>query len=344
MAKSTYRSGVNLGGWLSQYRAYDHDHFRSFITAGDLRRIAAWGMDHVRVPIDYPILEEDAQPGLYKDSGWVYLDQCLEWCQSSGLQLILDLHHAPGYRFDQLDKSSLFQQPALQSRFVNLWRAIARHYRGTDDTLIFELLNEVVLPASEPWNNLMAQTVVAIRGIDPQRQIIVGGNDYNAAAELANLRVLDDANLVYTFHFYIPLVFTHQKAPWAPETFTYDTTVDYPGDCPGLADFVTRYPQYRRRLQDAGDAKIDRALLAAALQPALDFVQRTGRPVYCGEYGVIDRAPLPGRLRWHRDFVDLLKEFDIGRACWTYKAMDFGLVDQDGCIASEELIKIVSDR
>ena len=43
-----FQAGVNLGGWLSQYRQYDHDHFKSFITADDIQKIAGWGLDHVR--------------------------------------------------------------------------------------------------------------------------------------------------------------------------------------------------------------------------------------------------------------------------------------------------------
>ena len=35
-------------------------HFQSFITRADLRQIARWGMDHVRLPVDYPVVEDDS--------------------------------------------------------------------------------------------------------------------------------------------------------------------------------------------------------------------------------------------------------------------------------------------
>jgi aryl-phospho-beta-D-glucosidase BglC (GH1 family) len=54
-----FQNGVNLGGWLSQYRRYEHDHFRTFITRRDIEQIAAWGFDHIRLPVDYPVLESD---------------------------------------------------------------------------------------------------------------------------------------------------------------------------------------------------------------------------------------------------------------------------------------------
>jgi len=68
MNKKALQVGINLGGWISQYPALDHQHFKTFITADDIKRITDWGMDHIRLPVDYPVLEDDDQPGIYKDS------------------------------------------------------------------------------------------------------------------------------------------------------------------------------------------------------------------------------------------------------------------------------------
>lgn len=334
--------GVNLGGWLSQYRALDHDHFKTFITADDIQQIAGWGMDHVRLPLDYPVIEDDAQPGVYKEDGFAYLDRCLEWCTAAGLKVVLDLHQAPGYKFDALDRVALFSDEALRARFVNLWKALAERYKGEGDYLYLELLNEMVLPDSAPWNSLAAQAISAIRAIDPRRVIVLGGNHYNAPDQLKELRRPVDKNILYTFHCYDPLVFTHQKAPWVPETFEYDTAIDYPGECSGLADFLTHHPEHSGRLQSAVGVWLDRTVLAAALQPAIDFAKATGETIYCGEFGVIDRAPRAASRNWHRDFISLLRENQIGRACWSYKQMDFGLVDAKSRVVDPELVKIVS--
>ena len=334
--------GVNLGGWLSQYRAFDHEHFRTFITETDIQQIASWGMDHIRLPIDYPILEDDARPGVYREDGFAYIDRCLDWCRAAGLNVILDLHQAPGYKFDALDRVALFSAAALQARFVNLWQAITQRYRGEGAYLYLELLNEIVLPSSDPWNALVAQAVSGIRAIDPRRVIVLGGNHYNAPDQLKELQRPADENILYTFHYYAPIVFTHQKAPWVSATLEYDTTIDYPGECPGLDDFLARHPEHSGWLQNAVGVRLDRAVLAAALQPAIDFAQATGETIYCGEFGVIDRAPRAASLNWHRDFISLLHEHQIGRACWSYKQMDFGLVDGHSRVIDPELVKIVS--
>jgi hypothetical protein len=59
---------------------------------------------------------------------------------------------------------------------------------------------------------------------------------------------------------------------------------------------------------------------------------------------VIDRAPMASNIRWHRAFIELLNEFSIGRAHWTYKQLDFGLVDGNGVVINEELVKVVAMR
>lgn len=339
---SHYTAGVNLGGWLSQYQHFDHAHFKSFITEQDIQRIASWGMDHLRLPVDYPVLESDDQPFVYLESGLEYLDQCLAWCQKAGLSLIIDLHKAPGYAFYEYSASSLFSDPHAQERFLALWVELARRYKGEGNYLTFELLNEIVLPTSHPWNDLARRAIQAIRSIDSQRIIVLGGNHYNAIAGLSELELSSDPHIVYTFHFYDPMVVTHQKAPWVPSLVAFDRQVDYPGTCPGLAEFLRLHPEFETNLRSYVGTNLDKEYLRTLLLPVLDFRQRVERPIYCGEYGVIDRAPAATRLNWHRDFIDLLREFRIGRACWSYKAMDFGLVDLSGNIVDQQIVDIVS--
>ena len=46
-----FYKGVNLGGWFSQCD-YSRERLDNFITEKDFAQIAAWGFDHVRIPID----------------------------------------------------------------------------------------------------------------------------------------------------------------------------------------------------------------------------------------------------------------------------------------------------
>lgn len=153
-----YQAGVNLGGWISQYQTFDHAHFKSFIVESDIAQIASWGMDHIRLPIDYPVLEEDDNPCVYLEEGFAYIDNCLTWCKKYGLNLILDLHKAAGYSFTTLNENSLFEDAKMQDRFIGLWEAFAKRYASERDNLILELLNEIVEPTSDRWNRLAHRT------------------------------------------------------------------------------------------------------------------------------------------------------------------------------------------
>ncbi|MBN2146320.1 MAG: glycoside hydrolase family 5 protein [Anaerolineales bacterium] len=349
IAQSIFQAGVNLGGWISQYPTFDQQHFQSFITEEDLDRIASWGMDHVRLPVDYPVLQNDDPPYSYREDGFQYIDNCLEWCDKHNLGLVLDLHKAAGFSFTTFAQSTLFTDQSLQARFIDLWETIARRYRNIGRRLVFELLNEIVLPSTQPWNELARRSLSAIRSIDPQRQIIIGGNYYNAAEQLAELDLPDDPHLTYTFHFYHPMLFTHQKASWVPALSTLSQEVHYPCSNADLQAVIARNPQQRAELEAAcglnysTQHSFDQSLLRQALQPAIDHLQVSKAPLYCGEYGAIDQAPMDSRLNWHRDFVQLLREYGIGRAVWSYKQMDFGLVDAQGNINNQELIQIVSE-
>ena len=94
--------GINLGGWISQFDTYDKAHFDSFITEKDIEDIAALGFDHVRIPVDYVLFEEE--DGTRKEDGFYYLEQCRKWCEKQGLNLLIDLHECYGYSFDPLKK------------------------------------------------------------------------------------------------------------------------------------------------------------------------------------------------------------------------------------------------
>ncbi len=182
MNKSALQTGVNLGGWLSQYPAYDYTHFDTFITADDIERIIDWGCDHVRLPVDNPVLENEKQPGTLNEKGMDYVRKGLDWCHDGGLKVILDLHKAPGFRFDHFQAATLFDDASLQARFLNLWQTLAISLRDSADFVAFELLNEIVLPDSTPWNLLVHETVDCIRTIDTDRLIVIGGNYYNSAS------------------------------------------------------------------------------------------------------------------------------------------------------------------
>ncbi len=323
------QAGVNLGTWISQYNRKAPE-FDTRVRESDIAQIASWGMDHVRLPIDYDFFEE--APYQYSEPRLGYADRTIEWARKNGLNIVLDLHHAPGYTFTNVGGNELFSSPAMQSRFLAIWKNFARRYGAHGEYLAFELLNEVVEATPAQWNGLIARALAAIREIDPKRKVVVGGVQYNSVNALKDIAILDDPYIIYTFHFYLPMFVTHQKARWVKMAMDYDrftggARIDYPGSVPRLKAFVAAYPQYKGEARHIG-VTFDKEWLRAQVQPAVDFVRTTGKPLYCGEYGVIRYASGGSKERWYFDFSDILRRHNIGRAAWCYKDAGFGLVDE----------------
>ncbi len=79
---SGFYKGINLGGWLSQCD-YSEERLNSFITEKDFEVIASWGFDHVRLPVDYNVIQ-DAE-GRMMEEGLARIDAALRFCEKTGL-------------------------------------------------------------------------------------------------------------------------------------------------------------------------------------------------------------------------------------------------------------------
>ncbi|MCR4896017.1 MAG: glycoside hydrolase family 5 protein [Lachnospiraceae bacterium] len=335
-----FEHGVDLGGWFSQC---DHtkERYDTFVTEADFATIASWGLDHVRLPIDYELVE-DAE-GNEIPEGYDRIRKALELAGKNHLNVILDLHKTFGYSFDEgYGESGFFDNPALQERFCALWERLAKAFSGYGDALAFELLNEVTKKEySDTWNKVAAECIARIRKILPEVKILIGGYYNNSIVALKDLDAPADENIVYNFHCYDPLVFTHQGAGWVssmPADFrlSLDSTYGEMADasdrvCPGTCD-LRDFP---------ADEKFGVAYFDKCFADAVRIAEERNVPLYCGEYGVIDLASPEETVRWYRFISECFNKYKIGRAAWNYRQMDFGLSDDRLAGVREELLKLL---
>lgn len=157
-----FEKGINLGGWLSQCRDhYNEEHYRTFITEEDIEIIAKKGYDHVRLPIDYNVIQTD--DGALIEEGFVHIDNGVKWAHERGMNIVIDLHKTCGYVFDDETYTSFFTNERLQEQFIFLWEELTRRY-GSYDYVAFELLNEITAPEmAKPWNEIIKKTVPVAR-------------------------------------------------------------------------------------------------------------------------------------------------------------------------------------
>ena len=323
-----FNRGINLGGWLSQC---DHtkETYDTYISEEDIRRIAGWGLDHVRVPIDYDLVEDkDGNP---IPEGYTYIDSAIRWCQAAGIHMILDLHKTFGFSFDDGEQEKgFFENTSYQERFYKLWEQLATHYGKYSDMLAFELLNEVTDKAyCETWNEIADTCIGRIRRIAPTVRILIGGYYNNSIEALPDLRPPKDENIVYTFHCYEPLIFTHQGAYWAPGMDpdfrmsideTYRAMEEYSKT--HLSQITVGFSAFNP------DDKLSVAYFDKYFSEAVKVAEERNVPLYCGEYGVIDRAEPEETLAWYRIIHEAFEKHKIGRAAWNYRGKDFGFVDE----------------
>ena len=121
-----FYKGVNLGGWFSQCD-YSKERLDGFITEKDFAQIAAWGFDHVRIPIDYNVIQN--RDGSMIEEGLRRIDRALALCEKYGLHTVLDLHKTQGFSFDAGEKETgFFQNEAYQEKFYTIWDCFARRW------------------------------------------------------------------------------------------------------------------------------------------------------------------------------------------------------------------------
>lgn len=312
-SKGFYK-GVDLGGWLSQCD-YSEDRLNNFITEPDFEKIASWGLDHVRLPIDYNILENE--DGSYKEDGFQRIEGALALAEKYGLNVVIDLHKTAGFSFDFGEQESgFFENEKYQERFYRLWEELAKRFGNRPDKAAFELLNEVTEQSViDVWNRIVRECIRRIRVYAPDTLILVGSYWNNSPEAVKDLEKPYDDKVVYNFHCYAPLEFTHQGAPWAREIIDQDARYHFE------------------------DLDITPELFEKLFLPAIEKAKSYGITVYCGEYGVIDRAAPEDILKWYKVINSVFEKHGIARAAWSYKKMDFGLSDSRMDSVREELIK-----
>lgn len=333
--RQTRLRGVNLGGWFSQVDdlyAKDpernpglHAHLRSFLGAADFAQIRSWGFNHVRLPVDYYNVFE--RTSLAPDEVALgLLSAAIASATATGLGVILDLHRCPGHDFfaGTLREQPFFSDPACRRQALNVWSVLAERF-GANPLVALEILNEPVASNAAIWNAVKDEFCAHLRCLAPRSTIVVGSNRWNSASEFAALTPVDDDNILYSFHCYTPLLFTHQHAPWidyAPIRTVRHWPADFGVD-PGLPTRL--HFEFGRW---------DRDQLRAALAAPIAFRAKHGVPVACNEFGVYAPAPLDDRLRYMNDLVGIFREADLGWSYWNYKNLDFGIVSQGEALHS----------
>ena len=232
------KHGINASIWFAQHpQDYSVERLRTFTTADDISLIAKLGFDHVRLSVDADPIT-DWQRG--RDNGVAFmteLDRVVKTIVDNHLAVIVDMHPESKY------KAPLKQGTASVQQFTSLWRALARHYAGTDpDHVYFEIMNEPEQDDPYRWQGIEATVAAAIREAAPRHTIIVAGAHWSGLEDLLVLQPIALDNVIYTFHDYEPFPFTHQGATWTSPEVQPLRAIPYPSSPEEIAPKLQQEP------------------------------------------------------------------------------------------------------
>lgn len=310
--------GINLSEW---FEYVDSAHAISFGKFGkqDFENLKTLGVSIIRLPIQFTQMTGAAPDYRIDPLVFEFLDQVIDWAEAYKMYIILDNHSSNGSNGTTADNIDTFLVP--------FWTQVAEHYKNRSKFVLYEIMNEPYGGISaRRWGKIQGDAINAIRSKDTVHTIIVGGHSWNSIDSLKELPVYTDKNLLYTFHFYDPHLFTHQGADWETPSLANLRGVPFPAD----AHKMPMLPRELRGTWIEGQLKsyanvASLKTLTASIDQAARFSKDRGVPVFCGEFGVKMSNCLPeDRVRWYQAITTILDDRKIPRTSWDYFG-DFGL-------------------
>ncbi len=206
-------------------------------------------------------------------------------------------------------------------RFVALWEQIAEHYKNYPDLLVFELYNEPYKALTpQLWNDLVKRTLPVVRKSNPNRTIVIEPTIIIEPSFVVCLDKLEipkeERNVIVSIHYYTPLEFTHQGAPWMGKR--------------SIAWIGTKW--------DGND--VEKKVVTDFFDAAAKWGEENNRPINLGEFGCYKKADEDSRVRWARFIAESASKRGMSLLWWDFCA-EFALYDRDTKSWNKELLDAV---
>jgi endoglucanase len=283
----------------------------------DFADVKKLGVEVIRLPVNLNCMTSGAPDYIIDPFLLKLLDEAVDLAEKYQLYIILDNHPlrqpVTDYNIDKV--------------LIPVWTQMAGHFKDRSEYVLYEILNEPNGISTSRWGQIQGEVIKAIRKVDQNRTIIAGGVEWNSIRALASLPVYPDPNLIYTFHFYDPVVFTNPSVaspslrgvPWP-----YDRS-RMPKNPNDFRESWMEREWFENYRHEAAPAAIARKINRAAV-----FSRRRNVPVFCGEFGaVMFLSPPEDRVRWINFISTTLSERNIPWAFFDYSEY-FGLFNNYG--------------
>ncbi|KFA71212.1 hypothetical protein S40288_03848 [Stachybotrys chartarum IBT 40288] len=202
---------LNMENFITGYSGHEHEHraqmaevlgeeksnfffdrlIHHFFGEADAAYFASLGLNCIRIPFNYRHFIDDMNPSVVKQKGFDLLDRVVDICGKHNLYVVLDMHAVPGGQNQDWHSDSGYARALFwdfkdhQDRAIQLWEALAQHYKGNPVVAGYNLLNEPADPhktASGHYGQRLIEwyrrAEKSIRAIDPEHMIFIDGNTY----------------------------------------------------------------------------------------------------------------------------------------------------------------------
>lgn len=287
--------GVNIIGYDPLWRDFEKARFKE----RHFERIHDGGFQTVRINLQafsHMNAENRLDPAWFKTLDWVVKNAL-----ANGLIAILDEHD-----FTVCGNGAEACKPKLMA----FWEQVAEHYKDAPNGVLFEILNEPNTQVTpEIWNAWIKEALSIIRKSNRRRNVVIGPASWNNVHFLDRLELPeDDRNIIVTVHYYLPMNFTHQGAPWNKATAK-------------LSGVTWGSPEEMQAVKDD----------FAGVQ---EWSKAQNRPILLGEFGAYDKGDMDSRVRYTSHVARTAES--LGWA-WTYWQFDSDFIVYD--MAKDEWVR-----
>lgn len=168
--------------------------------------IGSFGLNLVRLPFLWSVIEDERRPGHLRPDAWRYLDAAIVQAKARGMYVVLDLHGTVGAQGKEhhsgcANQNLLWSRPDYQARTAWLWQQIAKRYKNEPVVAAYGLLNE-------PWGSSDTQLVEVVRRLYADirkidtRHIILLPDHPKGIGAYGNPAALGMRNVVFETHPY----------------------------------------------------------------------------------------------------------------------------------------------
>lgn len=315
---TTRSQGVNLTGlektWQSQ-KSFNYRYYKE-----NVLELKSHDFKHVRLPVDLDYFLNDADKReKYKFKRLI--KRLVKLTANAHMSLIIsNFNH--GLNLENYTEES----DRISKNWIALLNMLSENEIAVDH-IYLDIVNEPILYPKE-WEVSALKIIRAIREVHPNIVVIYGASNYNSIYELSRIEPLPVDNIIYSFHFYEPFVFTHQGTSW---TGDQNATLGIPFPYPDSTATIKMPQLAAKAMNTAGEVNYkdyDKTGTYQAISDKLTWVknwkERNKVEVWCTEYGVTKNADEPSRLHYLNAVNQVLRDYNIRGYVWEYKG-NFGV-------------------